>query len=98
EQARFCAELTGPEIAEACWTQPFRPVPPVRGGGFTVDTELPRGSSTLARFKAVGLSGEQLELLVRHQGAEKTITADGGIAYKLVKLIHSRPRRMSADD
>lgn len=98
EQARFCAELTGPEIAEACLAQTFRPVPPVPGGGFALGTELPRDSSAIARFKAVGPRGEQLELLVRHHDAGKNITADGGIAYKLVKLIHSHPRRMSADD
>jgi hypothetical protein len=98
EQARFCAELTGSDIAEACRTQPFRPVRPVDGAGYTMDAELPRVSSALSTFKAAGSSGEPLEILVWHQDAEKIIAADGMIAYKLVKRLHSRPKRMSAAD
>jgi len=98
EHSRFCAELTGSDIAEACRRQPFRPVRPVHGGGYTVGMELPRDSSTLARFKASGPSGEPLEILVCHQDAEKIIAADGVIASKLVKRLHSHPKRMSAAD
>jgi hypothetical protein len=98
EQARFCAELTGSDIAEACRTQPFRSVRPVHGGGYTMDAELPRVSSALSRFKATGPSGEPLEVLVWHQDAEKIVATDGLIAYKLVKRLHSRPKRMSAAD
>jgi hypothetical protein len=98
EQARLCTELTGSDIAAACRTQPFRPVRPVHCRSYTVDAELPRDSSALARFKAAGPSGEPLEVLVWHQDAEKIIAADGMIAYKLIKRLHSRPKRMSAAD
>jgi hypothetical protein len=97
EQARFSFELTGPELTEACRSQPFGPVPPVPNRDFTVATEMEQHSA-LARFKVVGQAGEELELLVTNPATVKAITADGMLALKLIKLIHSRPRRMSATD
>lgn len=97
EQARFSLELTGPEITDACKSQRFRSVQPVPGLGFAVDAEIGQHSA-MTRFKAVGEAGDPLELLVSNPAAAKAIIADGRIALKLVKLIHSRPRRMSATD
>jgi hypothetical protein len=98
EQARFSAELTSLEITEACLTEPFKSVPPVPSGDFAVDAEMEQNSAAIARFKVVGQSGDPLELLVTQPTAKKAITVDGMIAYKLIRLIHSRPRRMSAAD
>lgn len=99
EQARYSAELTSPEITEACRAEPFRLIPPVSAADFTVDTaEGQQDSAAMARFKGIGPSSEPLELLVSHPAAKKTITADGMIAHKLVRIIHNHPRRMSATD
>jgi len=99
EQARYSSELTGPEITEACRVEPFRPVPPVPGGDFTVDAaEIQQHSAAMARFKVVGRSSEPLELLVSHSTAKKAITVDGMIAHKLIRLIHNHPRRISGTD
>jgi hypothetical protein len=98
EQARFSFELTGPGITEACRTQRFGSVPPMPRHDLTVEAEMDRHSAALVRFKAVGRSGEQLELLVSNPAAKKAINADGVIALKLVRLIHGHPRRMSATD
>ena len=97
EQARFSFELTGPEITEACRSQSFGSVPPVSGRDFTAATEMERHSA-VARFKVVGREDEPLELLVSNPAATKAITADGMIALRLVRMIHSHPRRMSAMD
>src|ERR1700736_3936391 len=75
EQARFSFELTGPEITEACRSQPFGSVPPVPSGDFAVAAEMEQHSA-LARFKVVGPAGESLELLVSNPAAAKAITAD----------------------
>jgi len=98
EQARFSAELTSPEITEACRAEPFRSVAPVPSCDFTVDAELQQHSAAIARFKVVGRSNEPLELLVSYPAAKKSIAADGMIARRLIRLIHSHPRRMSAED
>jgi hypothetical protein len=98
EQARYSAELTNPEITEACRAEPFRPVPPVPVRDFTVGPEVQRHSAAIARFRVVGRSSKPLELLVSHPAAKKVIAADGLIAHKLIRLIHNHPRRMSAAD
>jgi hypothetical protein len=97
EQARFSFELTGPEITEACRSQPFVSVPPRTDHEFIVVAEMEKHSA-LARFKVTGPAGEPLELLVSNPAAMKAITADGTIALKLIRMIHSHPRRMSAAD
>lgn len=98
EQARFTAELTGPAITEACQAEPFQPVRPISGSDFTVGAEMQRNSAAIARFEVVGRSGQPLELLVSSPSAKKSIDADGMIAHKLIRLMHSHPRRMSAED
>jgi hypothetical protein len=98
EQARYSAELTNPEITEACRAEPFRPVPPVPAGDFTVTAEIQQHSAAIVRFRVVDRSSEPHELLVSHSAAKKVITADGMIAHKLIRLIHNHPRRMSATD
>lgn len=99
EQARYSAELTSPEITEACRAEPFKPVSPVSGADFTVDAaEVQQHSAAIARFKVVGQSSEPLELLVSRPAVKKAITADGMIAHKIIRLIHNQPRRMSATD
>ena len=98
EQARFSAELTGSGITEACQKEQFRSAPSVPSGDFTAGAEIEQPSAAIARFKAVDRSGEPRELLVSHVAAKKTIDVDGMIAHKLIRLIHSHPRRMSAAD
>ena len=98
EQGTFCADLASAEIAQACQTELFKHIPPVPRGDFTVESRMREHSAAIARFKVVGQSGEPLELLVSHVAATKTIAADGLIADRLIRLIHSRPRRMSAAD
>ncbi|MGH3395152.1 MAG: hypothetical protein ACRDPO_10720 [Streptosporangiaceae bacterium] len=98
EQARFSAELISPEITEACRAEPFRPVPAPPGADFALGAGIPQNSAAIARFKVAGESGEQLEVLICHPAAGKAISADGGIALKLIRTLHNHPRRMSAED
>lgn len=98
EQARFSGELTGSDIAEACQTVSFPPIPHVPVGDFTVDTDVHQHSAAIARYNVVNQSNEPFELLVSDPAAQKVITADGVIAHKLVQLIHRQPKRMSAAD
>lgn len=98
EQARFSAELISPEIGEACRAEPFRPVPVPAEAGFTLGAGVPQNSGAIARFKVDGESGEQLELMICHPAAGKAISADGMIAHKLIRTLHSHPKRMSAED
>ena len=65
EQARFCADLAGAEIAQACQAELFKHVPPVPRGDFTVESQMREHSAAIARFKVVGQSSEPLELLDR---------------------------------
>jgi hypothetical protein len=98
EQSVFAGELTGAEIAEACRVQLLRSVPPVPSSDFLVEGAVRQVSSAIARFKVVDRSGEPCELLVSQSAAKKTIVTDGIVAERLVRLIHARPRRMSAED
>jgi hypothetical protein len=98
EQARFSAELTEPELAEACRLVSFQPVPPRPVGGFKIDAHADQHSAAVARFKVVGQNGERLELLVSHNASQRIIIADGSLAHKMIRLMHPHPKRMSAID
>lgn len=98
EQARFSGELTGPDLAEACQSVPFPPVHPVPVRDFRVDAAAYQHSAAVGSFNVVDQYGAALELLVSRRAVQKAITADGLIAHRLVRLIHSTPKRMSAAD
>lgn len=100
EQAKFSAELTGLELAEACRAVPF-PYPgrPPQIGSFGTGTEaIDEHVSAIARFGAIAPSGEPLELLVSDDSMRQAISMDGRIAARIVRLVHSHPQRMSAAD
>jgi hypothetical protein len=98
EQAKFSAELISPEIAEACRAAAFPlPAHPEHLGSFMVCTEaIDKHTATIARFRVAAPPGEPLELLVSDASMLKDIDMDGRLAGKTVRLVHSKPKRMSA--
>ena len=98
EQARFARELIKPELSEACWKASFPLIDAPAGADFTVFGDVPQGSAMITRYRAVGKSGEPLELLVGDPLAEQGIGTDAMLAYRLIRIVHRAPKRMSATD
>lgn len=98
EQARFAHELIKPELSEACWKASFPLIDVPAEADFAVLASEPQGSATITRYQVAGPSGEPLELLVAGPVAEQDIHTDGMLAYRLIRIVHRAPKRMSATD